>query len=157
MNEVKQVTGFEAGLSGDEQIRIALLRMIEHGGEAQMPDVYEAVESRIRPRGLALSKQGRASLRFFVNRVAVQAGYVYPHDKESPGWRITPEGREFLGSPTTTEEVAVNVDTGAQEHVPPNSRARCRVRAMGHDTSSGFVSSLCLVRSRPTQNVRKRA
>lgn len=121
MNEPKQLTGFEAGLSGDEQIRIALQRMIERGGEAQMPDIYDSVESRIRPRGFALSKQGRASLRFFVNRVAVQAGYVYPHDKDKPGWRITPEGREFAGSLTTPEDVALNVDTGVQERIPPNA------------------------------------
>ncbi len=59
MSELKQVTGFEAGLSGDDQIRIALQRMIERGGEAQMPDIYEAVEARLRPIGLALSTQGR--------------------------------------------------------------------------------------------------
>ena len=80
MNELKQATGFEAGLSGDDQIRVALQRMIERGGEAQMPDIYEALEARIRPQGFTLSKQGRASLRFSVNKVAVQASYVYPHD-----------------------------------------------------------------------------
>lgn len=121
MNELKQATGSEAGLSGDDQIRVALQRMIERGGEAQMPDIYEAVEARIRPKGFALSKQGRASLRFFVNTVAVQASYVYPHDKENPGWRITPEGREFAGSPVATEEVAVNVDTGAEVRLLLNS------------------------------------
>jgi hypothetical protein len=121
MSEPKQVTGYDAGLSGDDQIRIALQRMIESGGEAQMPDIYEAVEARIRPKGFALSRQGRASLRFFVNRVAVQAGYVYPHDKANPGWRITPEGRDFERSPTAVPEVAVNVDTGTEERVLPNS------------------------------------
>ncbi len=121
VNAVRPVTGFEAGLSGDEQIRIALRRIIERGGEAQMTDLYDAVEDRIRPMRYNLSDQGRASLRFFVNRVAVQAGYVYPHDRAHPGWRITPEGREFAASPPATEEVAVNVDTGAEERVVPNS------------------------------------
>lgn len=121
MNEVRRVTGFEAGLSGDEQIRIALQRMIERGGEVQMTDIYDAVEDRLRPTACGLSDQGRASLRFFVNRVAVQAGYVYPHDRAHPGWRITPEGREFVASPAATGEVAVNVDTGVEERVAPNS------------------------------------
>ena len=121
MNELKQTTGFEAGLSGDEQIRVALQRVIERGGEAQMPDIYDALETRIRPMGFALSRQGRASLRFFVNKVAVQAGYVYPHDKDHPGWRITPEGREFVGSPVAAAEVAVNVDTGTEVKLLPNS------------------------------------
>lgn len=121
MNELRQATGFEAGLSGDDQIRIALERMIERGGEARMPELYDALEARIRPKGFVLSKQGRASLRFFVNRVAVQAGYVYPHDKEHPGWRVTPEGREFAGASPATGELAVNVDTGTEVRLLPNS------------------------------------
>lgn len=48
-------------------------------------------------------------------------GTIYPHDKARPGWRITPEGREFVSSPATDEESAVNVDTGAEETLPPNS------------------------------------
>lgn len=86
-----------------------------------MRAICEAVEARIRPKGFAPSKQCRASLRFLVNRVAVQASYVYPHDKANPGWRITPEGREFAGSPVATEEVAVNVDTSAEVPLLPNS------------------------------------
>ena len=147
MSEPKQLTGFDAGLSGDDQIRIALQRMIERGGEAQMPDIYEAVEARIRPNGFALSRQGRASLRFFVNRVAVQAGYVYPHDKANPGWRITPEGRDFVGSPPAAPEVAVNVDTGTEERVLPKLGSRCSIRAMGHGALAFRLSVLRLVRS----------
>ncbi len=121
MSEAKQATGCEAGLSGDEQIRIALKRIMDLGGEAQMADLYEAVEEHLRPRGFTLSEQGRASLRFFVNKVAVQAGYIYPHDKNHPGWRITPEGREFAGFPPEKPEVALNVDTGAEEAVPSST------------------------------------
>lgn len=56
-----------------------------------------------RPPGL--SDQGRASLRFFVNRIVVRAGYIYPQEKEQPGWRITPEGREYLRAvPPPSEE-----------------------------------------------------
>jgi hypothetical protein len=59
-----------------------------------MGDIYDAVERRMSPT--RLSDQGRSSLRFFVNRIAVKAGYIYPHDKEKAGWRITPECREYL-------------------------------------------------------------
>jgi hypothetical protein len=121
VNEVRHVTGAEAGLSGDDQIGIALARIIDRGGEAQIKDIYEAVEDRIGPRGYSLSEQGRASLRRLVNTSAVQAGYIYPHDEARPGWRITPEGREFVASPAATEEVAVNVDTGIEERVASNS------------------------------------
>ena len=63
MNEARPVTGFDAGLSGDDQIRVALQRIIERGGEAEMADSYEAVDARL-PEGCALFDQGRASLRF---------------------------------------------------------------------------------------------
>jgi hypothetical protein len=119
--QLQEGTGFEAGLSGDEQIRVALRRVIERGGEAQMADLYDALEECVRPLGFTLSDQGRASLRFFVNRVAVEAGYVYPHDKNRPGWRITPEGREFAGSTPQAPELVVNVDTGSEEGAPSNA------------------------------------
>jgi hypothetical protein len=89
MNELRQATGFEAGLSGDDQIRIALQRMIERGGEAQMPDIYEAVEARLRSKGFALSKQGRASLRFFVNK-RNRAGGSRLKVRSSPGRQSQP-------------------------------------------------------------------
>jgi hypothetical protein len=93
------VTGAEAGLSGDDQIVIALREIEQRGGTATMQQIYNAISKHI---GQPLSEQGRASLRFFVNKVAVERGYVYPYDPEDPGWRITPEGRARLG--LTAEE-----------------------------------------------------
>ena len=49
MEAFRQVTGFDAGFSGDEQIRIALQRIVERGGETQIVDLYEAVNERLRP------------------------------------------------------------------------------------------------------------
>ncbi len=117
----RQATGVEAGFSGDQQIRFALGRIMERGGQAQMADLYDALEDRMRSAGFTLSDQGRSSLRFFINRVAVGAGYIYPHDKNQPGWRITPEGREFAGASPLPSEVAVNVDTGSEEEVPSDA------------------------------------
>jgi len=111
------VTAYEAGFSGDEQIRIALETIVAKGGVAQTGDIYSAVESRLRNRGLTLSKQGKASLRFFVNRVAVKAGYVFPHDKNNPGWRITAKGRSVLAENPPEPETLVNVDTQTEEQV----------------------------------------
>jgi hypothetical protein len=121
MSEARKTTGFDAGLSGDDQIRLVLQRIVDRGGEAEMADLYAAVEDRLGPMGLTLSDQGRASLRFFVNNVAVKAGYLHPHDRTNPGWRITAEGREFAGSPAAAAQVAVNVDTGSEEQVPSNA------------------------------------
>lgn len=74
-------------------------------------------------RGFTLSEQGKVSLRFYVNKVAVGAGYVYPHDPQAPGWRITAAGREFLGSASDELETTVDVDTGHEEALP-NQTAR---------------------------------
>ena len=95
MGNGRLVTGSEAGISGDEQIRIALQAIVENGGIAQIQQIYAAVEAVLKERGFRLSKQGKASLRFFVNKVAVEAGYVYPHDQRKRGWRITPKERVY--------------------------------------------------------------
>jgi len=95
MSEARAMTGVEAGLSSNEQMRIALEAIIDNGGTAQIIDIYAAVERHM--GDAVLSEQGRASLREYVNRKAVKAGYVYPHDPAVEGWRITQAGREFIG------------------------------------------------------------
>jgi hypothetical protein len=93
--------------------------MVEHGGIATMPDIYHAVEAHL--KGQHLSDQGRASLRRLINSAAVQAGFVYPHDRNNPGWRLTPEGRDFVSLPPPLTEVVINVDTRQEELKPSNS------------------------------------
>lgn len=117
MNNEKYLTGFEAGITGEEQIKIALETIIANNEKADMQQIYKAVESKM--EGAYLSEQGRNSLRFFVNRVAVKAGYVYPHDKTNPGWRITPEGKEYLDSFNLVEEKeeVVDIDTGNIQYI----------------------------------------
>lgn len=119
MQPSRLLTGTEAGLSGDEQIRIALRAIAANGGTAQMADLYKAVEQHM--HGAKLSDQGKASLRFFINKVAVKASYVYPADPNLLGWRITPEGREAIQSDLPMQEEALNVDTQQTVHVPSNS------------------------------------
>jgi Restriction endonuclease len=118
---LKPLTGAEAGLSGDEQVRLALREIASRGGCAQMSEIYDAVNATLKPKGFVLSKQGRDSLRFFVNKVAVKAGYVYPFDKKSPGWRLTSQGREVAEHQGDNAEAAINTDTGAEESVPSQS------------------------------------
>lgn len=113
------MTGAEAGLAGDTQIRIALQAIANQGGSAPMDVLYTAVEQHM--NGAKLSVQGKASLRYFINRVAVQAGYVYPADQVTPGWRITPEGRALLGTEQPVSEEVINVDTAQSVQVPSNS------------------------------------
>lgn len=103
MVEMESVTGVEAALKGEEQIRIALQTMIENGGKASIERIYRAVEEQM--DGLALSEQGKASLRSFINRAAVEKKLVYPHDDLDPGWRITVEGRRFLEESLASDDV----------------------------------------------------
>lgn len=117
------VTGYAAGLSGDQQIILALEAMAARDGHADMPAIYQAVEASL--SGQHLSDQGRASLRRLINFNAVQAGLVYAHDPKRPGWRITPDGRDYLVSlrqPEPPEEV-INVDT-LQVALEPSNTVR---------------------------------
>lgn len=119
VKDEKLIKGTDIGLSGDDQIKIALKRIISLGGKAEMKDIYEAVEEKL--DGCKLSDQGKASLRFFINKVAVQAELVYPHDKNEPGWRITPAGKEYVLDDSPTTEHVVNVDSNIEQEVTSNS------------------------------------
>lgn len=121
MPRFRKTTAAQAGLSIDVQIRLALKRIVERGGEAQLADLYDAIESFLNPLGMTLSVNGKATFRHHINRTAVQAGYLYPFDRFHPGWRITPDGREFLDAPSPGDDVAVNVDTGTEVQVPSNA------------------------------------
>lgn len=112
------LTGAEAGINRDEQIRIALQVIVDNGGIAQMRDITDALRKQVELRkpGYTLSSQGDASLRANVNHVAVKAGYIFPYDKDNPGWRITPEGREFLGAPVEQPLEVVNTNTQSTDY-----------------------------------------
>ncbi len=87
-------TGANVGLSGVDQIMICLNVIEKYGGAAEMEMFYGPIETIVQKRsGAALSVQGKASLRFFINKKAVEKGLVFPHDRSNPGWRITEHGR----------------------------------------------------------------
>ncbi len=121
MTTDKLVTAAEAGINGDSQVRIALQTIIANDGVAQMRQIYKAVEAKLMEQGFRLSDQGKATLRYYVNGVAVKAGYIYPHDKKNPGWRITPQGREFIEETLPEPEKVVNIDTQVEEETQSNA------------------------------------
>jgi hypothetical protein len=86
-----------------------------------MAELYKPLERCLNENGQTLSDQGKASYRFFINKVAVEAGYLYPYEKDQPGWRITPQGREFVTSDLDLTESTVDVDTGREEEVLSNT------------------------------------
>lgn len=89
------LTGPQGGLSEKDQMKIALELILRQGGVATMSQVYEAVEKKL-ARNVLLSDQGKHSLRRIINLRAVEAGYIHPFDKQSPGWRITNAGVSFI-------------------------------------------------------------
>ena len=60
MTALQPIKGTDAGLTGDEQVRIALRAIAERGGVAQMSDIYAEFEAILNPQGYTLSEQGRA-------------------------------------------------------------------------------------------------
>jgi len=85
------MTGADYGFSGDQQILICLHHMVKSGGSAPISDLYRAVERQM--LGARLSDGGRTSLRFFINKRAVDAGVVHPGYRGQDAWRITDKGR----------------------------------------------------------------
>lgn len=108
----------QAGLTANEQVRIALNTMVANGGTATTNDIYAAVEARMAPD--TLSQQGRATLRAYINRDAVRAGFIEDHVKGAAGWTITPEGREFIQAapPAAADVEQVTDAAGAEVNVP---------------------------------------
>ena len=117
MEKTTVVTAPVCGLSDDQQIRIALTTMIEKGGTATVSDIYCAVEPQM--NGHPFSTGEKTHLRVILMRDAVQAGYL-TYDSSNKVFQISPEGREYLKSVPTVEEI-VNVDTEKHEQVPSMS------------------------------------
>jgi hypothetical protein len=102
-------TGAESGLNMERQLQVALQSMVDHGGAAALTQIYEAVGRHL-PLNVALSEQGKHSLRSYISRDAVQKGYV-TRDGHS-GWRITVQGRLHL------EETSAEMGTEGEETLP---------------------------------------
>lgn len=130
MTALQPIKGTDVGLTGADQVHIALSAIAERGGVAQTRDIYTAMEAVLNPKGYTLCKQGKDSLRFFVNTVAVKKNYLYPSDKTSPGWRLTPHGREFL-STTGTKPAETTINLVQQEN-PELSEQRELVEVEGY-------------------------
>ncbi len=86
-----EMTGAGFGLSGDQQILICLHHLAKNGGSAPIGELYSAVERQMQP--CRLSDAGRTSLRFFINKKAVEEGWVHPGYRGQDAWRITEKGR----------------------------------------------------------------
>ena len=99
--EIPTTSGADVGLTGEQQIRLALAEIVRRGGTAASSDLYEPIERHM--NGVKLSKNGKAAVRYFINKVAVDRGLVFAHDPTMPGWRITDAGRRYLQDSVRTD------------------------------------------------------
>jgi hypothetical protein len=111
MSVTREKTAAEAGLNTERQIQIALQAMADNGGEANSSELYGAIQ-RYLPTDVALSKQGRDTLRSLMSRQAVQRNYVEDRDGDSSAWRITQQGRDYL------EDVKESLGTETEDLLP---------------------------------------
>ncbi|MEH4661376.1 HNH endonuclease [Phytobacter diazotrophicus] len=147
---MNEVTGTDAGLSGLEQIEIALKAILSAGGVLQMAGIYSAVNAVLNKQGVTLSFQGKSSLRFFINRVAVKKNLIEPYNKEKPGWYITEKGKMLVkgnkiefGTALPTEEDSNELAEGKCQRVLVNKyerNATARKKCIAH---YGAICQVC--------------
>ena len=89
-----ETTGIEAGLSQDDQIRIALQCMSESGGVASLEQIFRALEDHMGDK--SLSVKGKNFALEIMNNESVKNGFIHPPKTNSTDLRITPAGEEFL-------------------------------------------------------------
>jgi len=118
--KLNEVTAAEAGLTKERQYEL-IFKIILDKGILTTDEIYSVINDSLRKSGQALSHQGKASLRALINNKAVNDGYIYPYDKENPGWRLTPEGRELISSSSTQQEIVFNTETQQEETFISNS------------------------------------
>ncbi|MFN5080119.1 MAG: restriction endonuclease [Burkholderiales bacterium] len=118
---LKQVTTAQAGLKKDQIYTLVFKAALQNNGVLEMPKIYEVVNSVLKQQNAILSKQGEASLRTLINSVAVTDGYIFPFDKNNPGWRITPDAKELIPDAEPQPELVFNLETEKEEAFIPNS------------------------------------
>lgn len=111
---LKEVTAAEAGLTKEKQYEI-IFKAILDKGVLTTDEIYSVINAELQKNAQALSSQGKATLRALINNKAVNEEYIYPHDRENPGWRLTPEGRELVSSGSTQQEIVFNTVTQEEE------------------------------------------
>jgi len=118
---MNEVTTAQAKLKKDEVYQIVFSAAIKKGAPLEITEIYDLINERLSIDDMCLSTQGKASLRALINNTAVQEGYIFPHDKSNPGWRITPEAKELIIEQGKQTELVFNQETEKEESVISNT------------------------------------
>ena len=98
VSDTEYTTGYEAGLGGFDEMKIALEVMASKpDGIVSVAELYAAVEDVMRRYThngrIHLNEQGKASIRYVVNRIATRENYI--HALSEGIWQITDSSREY--------------------------------------------------------------
>jgi hypothetical protein len=118
---MKELTTAQARIRKDEIYQIVFKYALENDRPIEITEIYELINNRMQKDDMYLSKQGKASLRALINKTAVREGYIFPYDKNNPGWRITPEAKDLIIEQGSQKELVFNQETEMEEEIVSNT------------------------------------
>jgi hypothetical protein len=121
MANLKEITYKEAGLTKEDVYTLIFTEMLKNPVGLEIKEIYNIVNSKLEQNSQVLSEQGKATLRNLINKYAVLEGYVYPHDKDNPNWRLTNAGKGLIENQGKQKELVFNTETKKNETEIPNT------------------------------------
>jgi hypothetical protein len=121
MVNLKEVTYKAAGLTKEDVYTLVFTEILKDPGGLDTKEIYDIVNNKLKEKSQTLSNQGKATLRNLLSKYAVLEGYVYPHDKDNPNWRLTNAGRQLVENQGRQEEFVFNTETNENEKEIPNT------------------------------------
>jgi hypothetical protein len=115
MNNFKEVTYKEASLTKENVYSLIFAEMIKYPDGIDTKEIYEIINKKLSVNSQILSDQGKATLRNLINKYAVLEGFIYPHDKDNPKWRLTIEGKKLIEQQGKQKELVFNSKTQKNE------------------------------------------
>jgi hypothetical protein len=115
MANLKEVTYTEAGLTKENVYTLIFTEMVKNDNGLEIKEIYEIINNKLAENSQILSEQGKATLRNLINKYAVMEGYVFPHDKNHPNWRLTNAGKDLIENQGKQKEFVYNTETQKNE------------------------------------------
>jgi hypothetical protein len=120
MANLKEVTYTEAGLTKENVYTLVFSEMLKNPNGLETKEIYDIINAKLEEKSQTLSDQGKATLRNLINKYAVLEGYIHPHDKDNPNWRLTNAGRQLVEN-QGQQEFVFNTETNKNEKEIPNT------------------------------------
>jgi len=115
MPKLNKVTCTEAGLTRENVYTLIFNEMVKYPNGIETKEIYDIINQKLKKNSQTLSEQGKATLRFWINKSAVLEGFIFPYDNENPGWRLTNDGKKLTEQQGKQEELVFNTETQENE------------------------------------------